>query len=178
MINAYSIPSRTFNLFFTYIKKRNPDQLQLYRYSGQGLQLWFTQHTRTIIFHATTSGNVPSDMCTRTIQISLRICTVWSESSLGPFQITKDVKSFFMLTMKTLIRLRRCMSQNLGPVVRSIVSLISSLRVISLTVLADSIYNILIFFAEKMWVAFALQKLHTFFQQKFQHICVSLHVNF
>ena len=49
-----------------------------------------------------------------------------------------------------------------GPVVQSVVSL----RVISLTVLADSMYNILIFFAEKMWVAFALQKLLTFFQQK------------
>ena len=43
-----------------------------------------------------------------------------------------------------------------GPVVQSVVSLMSSLRVITLTVLADSIYNILIFFAEKMWVAFAL----------------------
>ena len=37
-----------------------------------------------------------------------------------------------------------------GPVVQSIVSLTSSLRVISLTVLADTIHNILIFFAEKM----------------------------
>ena len=37
-----------------------------------------------------------------------------------------------------------------GPVVQSVVSLTSWLRVISLTVLADSIYNILIFFAEKM----------------------------
>ena len=37
-----------------------------------------------------------------------------------------------------------------GPVVQSVVSLTSSLRVISFTVLADSIYNILIFFAEKM----------------------------
>ena len=37
-----------------------------------------------------------------------------------------------------------------GPVVQSVVSLTSLLRVISLTVLADSIYNILIFFAEKM----------------------------
>ena len=37
-----------------------------------------------------------------------------------------------------------------GPAVQSVVSLTSSLRVISLTVLADSIYNILIFFAEKM----------------------------
>ena len=53
-----------------------------------------------------------------------------------------------------------------GPVVQSFVSLTSSLRVISLTVLVDSIYNILILFAEKMWVAFALQKLLTFFQQK------------
>ena len=61
-----------------------------------------------------------------------------------------------------------------GPVVQSVVSLTSSLRVISLTVLADSIYNILNFVAEKMWVAFAL----TFFSKKFQHICVSLDVNF
>ena len=53
-----------------------------------------------------------------------------------------------------------------GPVVQSVVSLTSSLRVISLTVLADSIYNILIFFAEKMWVAFVLQKLLTFFSAK------------
>ena len=73
----------------------------------------------------------------------------------------------------------------LGPVVQSVVSLTSSLRVISLTILADSIYNILIFFAEKMWVAFALQKLllhcksySHFFSKKFQHICVSLDVNF
>ena len=42
------------------------------------------------------------------------------------------------------------MFKYLGPVVQSVVSLTSSLRVISLTVLADSIYNILIFFAEKM----------------------------
>ena len=48
----------------------------------------------------------------------------------------------------------------------------SSLRVISLTVLADSIYNILIFFAEKCT--------RIFFSKKFQHTCiwVSLEVNF
>ena len=40
--------------------------------------------------------------------------------------------------------------KNLGPVVQSVVSLTSSLRVISLTILAHSIYNILIFFDEKM----------------------------
>ena len=58
------------------------------------------------------------------------------------------------------------LSEDQGPVVQSVVSLTSSLRVISKIVLADSIYNILIFFAEKMWVAFAVQKLLTFFQQK------------
>ena len=65
-----------------------------------------------------------------------------------------------------------------GPVVQSVVSLMSSLRVISLTVLADSMHNIPIFFAEKMWVAFVLQKLLRFFSKKFQHICLSLDVNF
>ena len=39
---------------------------------------------------------------------------------------------------------------NLGPVVQSIVSLTSLLRNILLTILADSIYHILIFFAEKI----------------------------
>ena len=39
--------------------------------------------------------------------------------------------------------------RDLGPVVQSVISLTSLLRVISLTVLADSIHNILIFFAEK-----------------------------
>ena len=70
----------------------------------------------------------------------------------------------------------------LGPVVQSIVSLTSSLRVISLTVLADSIYNILIFFAEKMWVAFAVllhcKSYSHFFSKKFQNICISFDVNF
>ena len=37
-----------------------------------------------------------------------------------------------------------------GPVVQSVVSLTSFLRVISLTVLADLIYYVLIYFTEKM----------------------------
>ena len=41
-------------------------------------------------------------------------------------------------------------ASRLGPVVQNVVSLTSSLKVILLTVLADSIYNILIFFEEKM----------------------------
>ena len=66
-----------------------------------------------------------------------------------------------------------------GPVVQSVFSLTSSLRVISLTVLADSIYNILIFFAEKNVSSFSQCKSYShFFSKKLQHICVSLNVNF
>ena len=43
-----------------------------------------------------------------------------------------------------------CLHNIQGPVVQSAVSLTSPLRIISLTVLADSKYNILLFFAEKM----------------------------
>ena len=60
----------------------------------------------------------------------------------------------------------------LGPVVQSIVRLTSLLRVISLTVLADSIHNILIFFAEKC------KSYSHFFRKIFQHICVSLDYSF
>ena len=63
--------------------------------------------------------------------------------------------------------------EELGPVVQSITS---SLRVISLTVLADSIDNILIFFAEKN--VSSLSYSHFFQQKKIQHICVSLDINF
>ena len=68
----------------------------------------------------------------------------------------------------------QCTFINLDPVVQSVGSLTSSLRVTSLTVLADSIYNILIFFAEKC-------KSYSHFFSKifqFQHICVTLDVNF
>ena len=57
-----------------------------------------------------------------------------------------------------------------GPVVQRVVSLTSSLRVVSLTVLVDSKYNILIFVAEKSY--------SHFFSKTFQHICLLLHVNF
>ena len=59
-------------------------------------------------------------------------------------------------------------SVNPGSVVQSVVSLTSLLRVILLTVLADSIYNILIL----------LQKLLTFFQQKISAYLLALDVNF
>ena len=53
-----------------------------------------------------------------------------------------------------------------GPVVQCIVSLTSLLRVISLTVLADSIYNILIFLAEKNVSSFCTAKATHIFSAK------------
>ena len=93
---------------------------------------------------------------TETVKISLYICIVLAGLSLYAHWYCKLV------------------TKVLGPVVQSVVSLTSSLRVFSLTVLAASICNILIFFAEKMWVAFALQKLLTFFQQKNSaYLCIT-----
>ena len=74
-----------------------------------------------------------------------------------------EIKSIFVSIL--------LLPRGLGQVVQSIVSLTNLLKVISLTVLADSIYSFLIFFAEKMWVSH-------FFSKKFQHICISLNVNF
>ena len=64
----------------------------------------------------------------------------------------------------------------LGPAVQSVVSLTSSLRVIPLTVLADSIYNILIFLLKN--VSSLAKATHIVSANKNQHICVSLDVNF
>ena len=66
----------------------------------------------------------------------------------------------------TLLKLAQLRSCYQGPVVQSIVSLTSSLRVISLTVLADSIYSILIFFAEKNVSSFCNAKATHIFSAK------------
>ena len=63
----------------------------------------------------------------------------------------------------------------LGPVVQSVVSLTSSLRVISLTIVADSIYITFWYFLLKKCDC---KSYSHFFSKKFQHICVSLDVNF
>ena len=63
---------------------------------------------------------------------------------MSPMKVNTSALDFIACWVKTSA------ADNLGPVVQSVVSLTSSLRVISLTVLADSIYNIMIFFAEKM----------------------------
>ena len=68
---------------------------------------------------------------------------------------SEDLHSLDMIEVSSLLD-AACVSilsillDFLGPVVQSIVSLMRTLRVISLTVLMDSIYNILIFVAEKM----------------------------
>ena len=51
--------------------------------------------------------------------------------------------------MKPSMQELRTETEKLGPVVQSVVSLTSSWRVISLTVLEGLLYSILIFFAEK-----------------------------
>ena len=70
------------------------------------------------------------------------------------------------------------MSKNQGPVVQRVVSLTSSLRVIPLTVLADSKHNILIFFAEKNVSSFCIAKATHIFSAKNFSIFLSLDVNF
>ena len=79
---------------------------------------------------------------------------------LGEIEEILDViePTQFQKIMEPLFRqISRCVSSPhfqvcacQGPVVQSVVSFTSLLRVISLTVLADPIHNILIFFAEKM----------------------------
>ena len=109
---------------------------------------------------------------------------IFSFEQLGPDRHLVWVQQFTfgqsaqILWVYTACQLEHALSlvtvlEDQGPVVQSLVSLTSSLRVISLTVFLDSIDNILIFFAEKMWVAFAVQKLLTFFQQK---ISAYLHI--
>ena len=66
---------------------------------------------------------------------------------------TNDIVSFEQLSpdlAHAVVLLAGLEFEFQGPVVQSIISLTGSLRVISLTASADSIYNILIFFADKM----------------------------
>ena len=65
-----------------------------------------------------------------------------------------------------------------GSVVQSVVNLTSSLRVISVNCFSgfNTQYSD-IFLLKKMWVAFA-KATHIFFSKKFQHIGISLEVNF
>ena len=85
---------------------------------------------------------------------NISIYAIFNDQSFND-TLTNDIVSFEQLDQ--------------GPVVQSVVSLTGLLRVISLTVLADSIYNILILHCKSY---------SHFFSKKFQYICVSLDVNF
>ena len=74
--------------------------------------------------------------------------TVWMHRFICFFMVQIFPKHIFSCNIAQFYF--HLMLSTLGPVVQSIVSLTSSLRVISLTVLADLIHNILIFFAEKI----------------------------
>ena len=89
----------------------------------------------------------------------LRLCAGWPESLLVACVISIHFSCagsilgeipLLRLTRDIVCRKANRKSSKQGPVVQSVVSLTSSLRVISLTVLGDSIHNILVFFAEKM----------------------------
>ena len=74
-------------------------------------------------------------------------------NAMCDFKVTPKVSSCTSFTQTVLIAfafISKQLLDFLGPFVQSVVSLTSSFSVISLTVLADSIYNILIFFADKM----------------------------
>ena len=78
----------------------------------------------------------------RVRELNFSISIIWAVSS-----------EKVSLNMCSMCRLRSSLHEQSiiqGQVVQSVISLTSSLRVISLTVIVDSIYNILIFFAEKM----------------------------
>ena len=83
----------------------------------------------------------------------MKVQSFFYQRRMDIFKDCNSVKTFALLLKRKEVAPIGCLEQSvahLGPVVKSVVSLTSSLRVISLTVLADSIYNILIFFAEKM----------------------------
>ena len=90
--------------------------------------------------------------------MSLQILQNLSES-INYVHETKSIRTLILIKFMDIIIIKTTVPyatllpgyvKNLGTDVQSVVSLTSSLRVISLTFLADSIYNILIFFAEKM----------------------------
>ena len=76
--------------------------------------------------------------------------------------MTKSNRGFFQQS-------KGCNSKinDLGPVVQSLVSLMSLLRVILLTVLADSIYNILIFLLKNVSSFCTAKATHIFSAKNF-----------
>ena len=89
------------------------------------------------------------------LQENLPYCSLYTTQTVWSLQPRKGVFRYQnLLPLIFFFSLECCLLQfwykHMGPVVQSVVCSTSSLRVISLTILADSIYNILIFFADKM----------------------------
>ena len=76
------------------------------------------------------------------------------------------LKEQFHYLLEQIIYYISCLHHHQGPVVQSMVSLMSSLRGQLVKYFTTLLLNTLIFFVEKMREAFALQKLLTLFQQK------------
>ena len=77
---------------------------------------------------------------------------------------------FFLKSWNTLFSVQR----KQGPVVQNLMKLLAN---VMLKFLSWNMANTLIFFAEKKWVVFAVQKLLTFLQQKYQYIWKYLSYN-
>ena len=112
------------------------------------------------------------------VHANMCLCAVWSVFARCSTQTDLSIRWYILhinhkVSKRAFGNMRPAKFHNIvahidqGPVVQSVVSLTSSLRV-----LVDSIQNILIFFAE-INGSYSL-----FFSKKFQHICISLDVNF
>ena len=98
----------------------------------------------------TSAQQVTSSVRARNVNITkFQTSILYVLKTFGQVFYPEFVKTPLLRSFLTPIALCKGFSSQ-GPVVQSVVSLTSSLRVISLTVLADSIYKILKFFAEKM----------------------------
>ena len=93
----------------------------------------------------------------------VRVSRIWFFTGSLVFVIVMcKVKHFF--PQSTQMELRLCVIQD--PVVQSVVSLTISLRHKFVKQISAKVTNTLLFFVEKMWESFALQRILTFYQQK------------
>ena len=116
-------------------------------WSASGLTT-FTE-TPTLRFRVKISSDCHTEtgICISSVPLLSGLATMtWS--STCPWGTTKQLLLLWT-EYEPMILLASSYSGSRGPVVQSVVSLTSSLRVISLTVLAESIYNILIFLLKK-----------------------------
>ena len=114
-------------------------------------------------------GHSPSLVCLQVLQVETTYQVVITPNMFrNKVNLYSKTNSSMTLAFSHSALWKRYLDQTTiiqGPVVQSVVSLMSSLRVISLTVLADSMYNILIFFAAKTT--------HIFSAKNFSILCIT-----